>query len=357
MSTIAKTSKTTVKKARCKMASPISNDRAEAFVGPQAEVRPRFGDVPTERDKRAFELHAHRLTQRAIAKKLGCSQPTVHRAIARYRRWFGATLPEDRGEMTGFSRFRVALERHRLFLEHQQELSMQEWEQSRLSTAETKTIKTYPEGRKSGGPDVEEVTTQEQRRRHGARVSHFNAATLLSRELLMLEAGHIGVQRMTCDLAMDADERDRWQRERTTRNATIAQLTATVAELTQKVAELQAQVAPVGRESEGPAHPSDRSSPGGEEGETFGPAFRRGQETRAEREEVFTRSVKSTLHESRIAQKTAAVNRPSTDSPAASPIQQTSCGATSVFKSPAAPTANHVNQEENPQPSKLNTET
>ena len=232
------------KKTRCKLASPICHDRAEAFVGPQAEVRPRFGDVPTERDKRAFELAARGMTQRQIAAELKISQPTVHRSIKKYRCWFGATLPEDRGEMTGFSRFRVALERHRLFLEHQQELSMQEWAQSRQTTVESNTKKTYPEGRKSNGPKVEEVTTQEQKRRHGARVSHFNAATNLSRELLMLEAGHIGVHRMTCDLAMDPDERDRWGRERETAGATIAELTAMVAALTQKVAELEARLTP-----------------------------------------------------------------------------------------------------------------
>ena len=79
MSTKSKTSK----KSKGPLASPISHDRAEAFVGPQAEVRPRFGDIPTERDKRAFELHAQGMTQRAIAPKLGCSQPTVHSAIAR----------------------------------------------------------------------------------------------------------------------------------------------------------------------------------------------------------------------------------------------------------------------------------
>ena len=96
MTTNAKTAKTTAKKARCKMATPISNDRAEAFVGPQAAVRPRFSEVPSERDKRAFEMQAHRMTQREIAKHLGCSQSTVHRAILKYRRWFGSTLPEDR---------------------------------------------------------------------------------------------------------------------------------------------------------------------------------------------------------------------------------------------------------------------
>jgi hypothetical protein len=59
----------------------------------------------------------------------------------------------------------------------------------------------------------------------------------------MLEAGHIGVHRMTCDLAMDPDERDRWGRERTTAEATIAKQAKTIAGLTQKLAELEAKLA------------------------------------------------------------------------------------------------------------------
>src|SRR5678816_723033 len=89
------TSPKTKKKSRCKLASPICNDRAEAFVGPQAAVRPRFCEVPSERDKRAFEMHARGMTQRKIAKELKMSQPTVHRGIKKYRLWFGSTLPED----------------------------------------------------------------------------------------------------------------------------------------------------------------------------------------------------------------------------------------------------------------------
>jgi len=96
------------KKTRCKMDSPVSYDRAEAFVGPQAEFLPRFSEFPSERDKRAFELQAKGMTQRQIAKGLKTSQSTVHRGIKKYRFWFGSTLPEDRGELTGWARVRVA---------------------------------------------------------------------------------------------------------------------------------------------------------------------------------------------------------------------------------------------------------
>ena len=46
MTTNAKTGRQKhVKKAECKMASPISNDRADAFVGPQAEVLAEADDA------------------------------------------------------------------------------------------------------------------------------------------------------------------------------------------------------------------------------------------------------------------------------------------------------------------------
>ena len=125
------TKKKSAKKANCKFESPMSNDRAEAFVGPKPDIMPQFSEVPSERDKRAFELAAKGMTQRKIAKKLKISQSTVHRAIIKYRCWFGMTLPEDREELFGFARFRVAVEERRIFLRHQQELAMEEWHESR----------------------------------------------------------------------------------------------------------------------------------------------------------------------------------------------------------------------------------
>ena len=150
MATNTKAGKTT-KKAKCKMASPMSSDRAEAFVGPQADFFPRFSEVPAEREAKAFRLAAKGMTQREIAKELRTSQPTVQRAIKKYRRWFGSTLPEDRGELVGWQRFRVAVEERRIFLRHQQELAMEEWEQSRQPVQmKRKRTKLDPEGQKSG---------------------------------------------------------------------------------------------------------------------------------------------------------------------------------------------------------------
>jgi hypothetical protein len=237
MTTNAKAGKTTAKKAGCKMASPISNDRAEAFVGPQAEVRPRFSEAPSEPDARAFELQAKGMTQRQIAKELHTSQSTVQRAIKKYRLWFGSTLPEDRGELTGFARFRVAIEEHRIFLRHQRELAMEEWHLSRQPVpVQRKRTKVYPEGRKHGGPEITETWTDEYMQRRHATASHLNAAAQRSLELTMLEAGYLGVRKLSCDQAIDVDERERWDRAVKSRDTTIEELTRQVAQLEAKLA-------------------------------------------------------------------------------------------------------------------------
>ena len=226
-----------VKKAKCKMASPICPDRAEAFVGPLAEVSPRFSEIPSERDAKAFLLASQGMTQREIAETLKISQPTVQRTLKKYRDWFGTTLPEDRGEMIGFPRFRVAVEERRVLLRHQLEMAMEEWQQSRQPVLMTrKRTKIYPEGRKAGGAKVEEIQIDEYVQRRNPSASHLNAAAKRSLELTMLEAGYLGVRQLSCDDAMDVDERDRWDR-------LVKSHQKTNEELTRKVAELEAQLA------------------------------------------------------------------------------------------------------------------
>src|SRR5690349_559172 len=158
----------TTKKSKCKMESPISNDRAEAFVGPRAKILPKFSEVPSERDKRAFELAAKGMTQRQIAAELKISQPTVHRSVKKYRFWFGMTLPEDRGEMIGWARFRVAVEEQRIFLRHQQELAMEEWHQSRQSVPmKRKRTRLDPKGQELDGMPIKDIQIDEwEQRRH-----------------------------------------------------------------------------------------------------------------------------------------------------------------------------------------------
>ena len=233
-----------VKKAKCKYASPISNDRAEAFVGPKPKILPKFSEVPTERDRRAFELAAKGMNQREIAKKLKTSQPTVHRAIKKYRLWFGMTLPEDRGEMIGWARFRVAVEEQKIFLRHQQELAMEEWERSRQSVPmKRKRTKLDPEGQKLDGMPIKDIQIDEYVQPRHASAAHLNAAAKRSLELTMLEAGYLGVHKLTCDKVIDVDERDRWDRVVKNQEATIAKLTATITGLTERLAALEAKLA------------------------------------------------------------------------------------------------------------------
>jgi hypothetical protein len=227
----------TTKKTTCKMASPISNDRAEAFVGPRAEVCPKFFDIPSERDAKAFELQAKGMTQRQIAKELTTSQSTVHRGIKKYRFWFGSTLPEDRGELTGWARVRVAIEEQRIFLRHQRELAMEEWHQSRRPVPVKRTrTKLDPEGRKMDGMPIKDIQIDEYEQRRHASAAHLNAAARRSLELTMLEAGYLGVRKLSCDQAIDVDDRDRWDRAVKSRDTTIEELTRKVAELEAKIA-------------------------------------------------------------------------------------------------------------------------
>ena len=47
----------------------------------------RLAKTPSLRDLRAIELTALGLSQRQVARMLGCSQPTVLRGIARTTKW------------------------------------------------------------------------------------------------------------------------------------------------------------------------------------------------------------------------------------------------------------------------------
>lgn len=180
-------------------------------VGPQPRKRRR----PKERDMRAFLLHSQGKSQRQIAEELGCDQATVSRALVRYRVWFGKSLPEDRGPTTAEDEFKVDIERHRIFLEHAQELALTAYHRSCQTLPITKKReKVYPEGRKAGGPSVTETQTDQYDKVQYGHTASLNAAVRYSHERLVLAAGHIGPGNGCISLAevMDPDERDRWNR-------------------------------------------------------------------------------------------------------------------------------------------------
>jgi hypothetical protein len=79
----------------------------------------RPAKAPCPRDMRAFELAAQGLSQRQIAKVLGCSQPTVLRGNAKTTKWIASHDPDRKGERTWLERFRVAEAKLLILLEHE----------------------------------------------------------------------------------------------------------------------------------------------------------------------------------------------------------------------------------------------
>ena len=73
---------------------------------------PVIAKVPCPRDQQAYRLHLEGHTQRWIADKLKCAQPTVLKGIRRMEKWLATTLPEDRGEYTATEKLRLALAKH-----------------------------------------------------------------------------------------------------------------------------------------------------------------------------------------------------------------------------------------------------
>src|SRR5436190_14881083 len=96
--------------------------------------------VPCPRDQRAYALYLQRHTQRWIADKLKCTQPTVLRGIRRMEKWLATTLPEDRGEYTATEKLRLALAKHERLMERLLKMSLREFRRSRKPIPMKKTI-------------------------------------------------------------------------------------------------------------------------------------------------------------------------------------------------------------------------
>lgn len=79
--------------------------------------------APCPRDLRAFQLAAEGLSQRQVARHLGCSQPTVLRAIARTSRWIATLVPDPDEEWTWVERFRVAAAKYLIMREHESRMA------------------------------------------------------------------------------------------------------------------------------------------------------------------------------------------------------------------------------------------
>ena len=171
------------------------------------------------RDWDAFVLKSQGKNQREIATELGCSQATVCRGIERARQWRGTTLPEERGELTAPQRFRVETERHRIFLEHAQQLALKDYHRSRATIDVKRTrTKIYPEGRKAAGPLVTEILIDEYPKEQYGRISSLSAAVRYSQQLHAISAGYIsaGNAKIAANEAIDPDEEERASRQAAT---------------------------------------------------------------------------------------------------------------------------------------------
>ena len=168
------------------------------------------------RDWDAFVLQSQGLDQWEIAAKLGCSQPTVCRGIKRAEEWRGSTLPEERGELTAPERFKVETERHRIFLQHAQELAMEDYHRSRQTIDfKRKRTKIDPKDRKHEEGVIKEILVDEHPKHQRGFIAALNAAVRFSHQRWAMSAGYIsaGSAKIRADEAVDQDEAERASRE------------------------------------------------------------------------------------------------------------------------------------------------
>ena len=105
--------------------------KAKKKQTPPPEPVPVFAKVPCERDQQAYGLYLEQHSQRWIAAKLKCAQPTVLRGIRRMEAWLAKTLPEDRGEYTATEKLRLAMAKHERLMERLLIMSLREFRRSR----------------------------------------------------------------------------------------------------------------------------------------------------------------------------------------------------------------------------------
>jgi len=105
--------------------------KAKKKQTPPPDPVPVFAKVPCERDQQAYGLYLEQHSQRWIAAKLKCAQPTVLRGIRRMEAWLAETLPEDRGEYTATEKLRLTMAKHERLMERLLIMSLREFRRSR----------------------------------------------------------------------------------------------------------------------------------------------------------------------------------------------------------------------------------
>lgn len=168
--------------------------------------------IPCLRDQRAYALHLAGRTQRWIADKLGCAQPTVLRGIRRMEEWVATTLPEDRGEFTATEKLRLAMDQHERVMKRVLKLSLREFRRSQQTIRMKKTITTTETENKQGEPV--KIRVEEWDKPQIGRKGLLDSAAKASHEITVLAAGWLGAGCGTISMAevMDPEERDRWDR-------------------------------------------------------------------------------------------------------------------------------------------------
>ena len=198
---------------------------------PPPEPLPVFTPIPCSRDQQAYGLHLERHTQRWIADKLKCAQPTVLKGIRRMEKWLATTLPEDRGEYTATEKLRLALAKHERLMEVLLKMSFREFRRSRQTIPMKKTI-TTTDGVNENGEAVK-IRVEEWNKPQIGRKGFIDAAAKASHEITVLASGYLGPGNgsISCAEVMDPEERDRWERMVTIREARIEELLRRVADL------------------------------------------------------------------------------------------------------------------------------
>ncbi|MFN0018255.1 MAG: hypothetical protein ACKVP0_08355, partial [Pirellulaceae bacterium] len=304
---------------------------------------PKVPGLPPLADRNAFEMHSRGMKQKEIAAQQHRSQPTVSRGISAVEFWLARTLPEDSGNLTGWERFRVAMVRHRIYLEHLKSQAEQEYQRScETLKIERVRTKTYPEGRKHGGELITETVTDVYPKHQLGRVSYLRFIDKVEHELAELHAGWLGNGNvnMTLDKAIDMEERDRWDRYVKWQQAKIDELQAKLAAVEAKGAEAKA----LGAGRRAPPPPATEGLPSAGAGDLRS-AVSAGSETRAEQV-----SATCSEHEYEVAE-----NRPDSGLRpplvnATTPAQETTCVETEPSDLSRAQEVSNVNKTPATQP-------
>ncbi len=169
--------------------APKKQTRQKPATPPPPPV-PVLANVPCQRDQQAYGLYLEQHSQRWIAARLKCAQPTVLRGIRRMEKWLATTLPEDRGEYTATEKLRLALAKHERRMERLLKMSLREFRRSRKTIPMKKTITTTETTNEKG--EKVKIRVEEWGKPQIGRKGLLDSAAKASHEITVLAAGWLG---------------------------------------------------------------------------------------------------------------------------------------------------------------------